>query len=210
MQLTGAEVAGTELGLATIGTEDGTAETIGSATLNPSGRSVLLDARIDASTGRLVAHLQGPPTSTTRSRPRPTAISCRPTPPLPKERGIRLRAHLKPGLATGAQVRNEATIRFDDHLGGPAIDTNTTVNTLDADPPTVTLNALPATVDKEVSLDWTVHDEGSGVDAVQVYQSIDGGPMQLIRAAETGTQTSIPVEHGHRYARPPGALTRPA
>jgi hypothetical protein len=200
-QLTGAEVAGTELGLGATAAEDGTAETIGSVTLDASGRSVLLDARIDASTGRLVAHLQGPPDLDDPFSPTPYSDFLPPNTTAPQGEGsIRVRAHLKPGLATGTQVRNQATIRFDDHLGGPAIDTNTTVNTVDADPPTVTLPALPATVDKEVKLDWTVHDEGSGVDAVQVYQSVDGGPMRLVRAAEDGTQTSIPVEHGHRYA----------
>jgi hypothetical protein len=161
---------------------------------------VLFDARIDSSTGRILVHFQGPPDLNDPFSPTPYSDFLPPdTDPPIGEGSVRVRAQLKSDLPTGTQVRNAATVRFDDHLGGPTIETNATVNTTDADSPTVILDPLPATVDQAVQLGWSARDIGSGVESVQVYSSVDGGPMVLARAAETGSQASIPVEHGHRY-----------
>ncbi|HMS10777.1 MAG TPA: hypothetical protein PKE66_14935, partial [Pyrinomonadaceae bacterium] len=85
---------------------------------------------------------------------------------------------------TGTEIANFATIFFDEN---EPIVTNATSNTLDADIPTSSVAALPATLDTpEISLSWDGFDAagGSGVKGVDIFFSENGGPYQPLLNAE--------------------------
>lgn len=78
-------------------------------------------------------------------------------------------------LATGDVVSTNATIVFDTN---EPIDTNTWLNTIDADAPVVQLdNTVP--LSSSVFLQWSGSDVGSGIDQYQIYVSSDGSAYTL-------------------------------
>ncbi len=85
----------------------------------------------------------------------------------------------KAGLATGAEIRNEASIVFDVN---PAIVTNETIHTIDAGAPSSEVADLPAQLHvTSIPVTWSGDDEngaGSGIAGYDVYVSTDGGPYQ--------------------------------
>jgi parallel beta-helix repeat protein len=106
---------------------------------------------------------------------------------------------LKPSLATGAQVRNGATIVFDEN---EAILTPEWLNTIDRDPPSSQVQALPARSMATFDVGWTGQDAagGSGVGSYDLYVSTDGGDFSQWGVGITGTQTTFTGEPGHIYA----------
>lgn len=194
VRIIGATVSGVDVPL----TETSTG-TIGVAALD-AGRTVLVDAEVNPTTGRLVAHLQGPPALDDPFTPTPYGDFLPPNtiPPL-GEGQIRLVAKTRASLPTGTEIRNKAAITFDDHAGGPTIDTPATLNTVDADSPTITLDPLPATSSGPASVTWQVDDIGSGAADVQLFQSVDDGPWQLVSSGSMTTPVLVPLEGGHPY-----------
>jgi hypothetical protein len=77
------------------------------------------------------------------------------------------------GLATGAQITNQAIIVFD--VNAP-IPTPVTTNLLDAAPPTSSMTALPANSATNFPVSWTGQDVGSGIADFNIYVSTNGGP----------------------------------
>ncbi len=104
----------------------------------------------------------------------------------------------KPGLVTGAQINNSASIAFDFNL---AIDTPAVVNTIDNGPPSSSVAALPANSPETFPVQWSGQDDpgGCGIASYDVYVSIDDGPMNLWL---TTSQTSALYvgEPCHSYA----------
>ncbi len=107
----------------------------------------------------------------------------------------------KAGLATGTDIRNEASIVFDIN---PAIVTNETVHTIDAGPPSSQVAALPAQLRvTSIPVSWSGHDEngaGSGIAGYDIYVSTDGGAYQRWLENTTAMSGQYEGQTGHRYA----------
>ena len=121
---------------------------------------------------------------------------------------IRARA----GLGTGTEIRNVAEITFD---GQPPIATNLVDPhdpsqgtdpdreapiTLDADPPTSSVDALPAvTTTPNVAVSWSGSDgSGAGVASFDVFVAVDGGPFQPWLSGTTATAATYSAHDGQR------------
>jgi hypothetical protein len=95
----------------------------------------------------------------------------------------------KAGVPTGTEIRNHATIIFDNN---EPIETNEVFNTIDADAPSSSVTALPpVTATTEFPLAWSGEDDpgGCGVESYTVYASVDNGPFA---AWTTMEETSAP------------------
>ena len=105
----------------------------------------------------------------------------------------------KLGLTTGTTIEAQASIVFDTN---EAIATNLFVNTIDAEPPTSTVQALPdVTEAPEFLVAWNGNDgTGSGVQDYTIYVSRDGGPFEIWLDKTPLTQHLFPGVAGHDYA----------
>ncbi len=118
----------------------------------------------------------------------------------------------KPGLPTGTEIRNVAHISFDYQ---PAIATNQVdphdpsqgtdpdkecLNTIDADPPTSSVFALPASTGSQFLVSWSGDDIGAGVGTYDVYVSDNGGDYVPWLSGTTETSDIFYGEDGHTYA----------
>jgi uncharacterized repeat protein (TIGR01451 family) len=82
----------------------------------------------------------------------------------------------RPGLASGTEIRNKATIQFE--IFQP-FDTNEVVTVIDTTRPTCTVNSLPPETHTETfTVSWTTTDAIGKVDTVSVLVSKDGGPFE--------------------------------
>ena len=119
----------------------------------------------------------------------------------------------KAGLPTGTQIRDVATVTFDDN---PPITTDQVnendpsqgvdpakqdLNTIDAVAPTSSVAALPAFSPASFTVSWSGHDDpgGSGIDSFDVYVSDDGGPFTLWQHDTTATSATFTGVDGHTY-----------
>ena len=102
-------------------------------------------------------------------------------------------------LLTGATINQQAAVVFDTNA---AIDTNTATNTIDAGPPTSSVNPLPSTSLPAFTVSWSGQDDpgGSGIASYDVYDSDNGGPFQLWQGATTATSAQFTGVAGHTYA----------
>ena len=104
-------------------------------------------------------------------------------------------------LATGVEIRNEASIVFDIN---PAIVTNETVHTIDAAAPRSRVADLPSQLNAtSIPVTWSGDDEngaGSGIAGYDVYVSTDGGPYERWLANTAATSGQYPGLPGHEYA----------
>ncbi len=103
---------------------------------------------------------------------------------------------LKPGLGTGTQVKNKASIVFDQN---EAIETSEWLNTIDVDAPTSSVNPLPALSPETFTVSWAGSDAGSGVEAYDIYVSQDGGEFAPWLIGYEGSQAIFTGEAGHSY-----------
>jgi hypothetical protein len=106
----------------------------------------------------------------------------------------------KAGLGSGKQFTAQATVVFDTN---PALATNTASNTIDAGPPTSSVQGLPATEPTgSFAVTWAGQDDagGSGVASYSVFVSDNGGPFTLWQNATTQTSAIYPGQVGHTYA----------
>jgi hypothetical protein len=118
-----------------------------------------------------------------------------------------------PGLATGTQIRNVATIVFDgntpiatdqvsDEDPSQGIDpTKQALITIDNTVPTSTVAALPATESSaSFTVSWSGSDgDGLGIQYYNVYVSDDGGAFTLFQANTTATSATFAGQLGHTY-----------
>ncbi len=82
----------------------------------------------------------------------------------------------KPGLSTGVQISNSASITFD---ANAPVTTGTWVNTIDADPPTSQVSSnltMHSACTTPVNVQWSGSDVGSGLTTYSIFVSVDGGP----------------------------------
>jgi uncharacterized repeat protein (TIGR01451 family) len=194
----GAEVSGHEIPLVDASSESVNGVT--GATDLTDTTSVLLDAAVDRTTGVLTAHFAGPPDLDDPFTPSPYSDFLPPNVVAGEGQGsLRIEAMLKQPVADGAAVTNQASVVFDDHLGGPTIVTNTWTNTVDAGAPSAQLEALPQVSYNRARLHWTASDSGSGASGAQVLRSVDGGPLTLASIFAPGTSAELPVASGHTY-----------
>ncbi len=102
------------------------------------------------------------------------------------------------GLPTGTEIRNRASIVFDENA---AIETPEWSTTIDVDAPSSEATSVstggPSCSDLQVR--WSASDLGSGVKRVDVRISDDGGPYQLAHSADAGDAATIRGAAGHTY-----------
>jgi hypothetical protein len=101
------------------------------------------------------------------------------------------------GLPTGREISNQATIVFD---FDPPIDTNTTLNTIDVDPPASTVVGPSTTNDIPLILELVGNDGGSSeIATYDVYVSVDGLHFGQWLTT-TASSVSMNGRPGHTYA----------
>ncbi|MCU1267467.1 MAG: Na-Ca exchanger/integrin-beta4 [Acidobacteria bacterium] len=105
----------------------------------------------------------------------------------------------KAGAPTGTIISNNATIIFDTE---EPITTNTVTNTLDADSPSSTVNALqPAQTQTTFGISWSGGDPagGSGLQSYDIWVSESGGPYQSFLSGTTDTSAQYTGQIGKQY-----------
>jgi RHS repeat-associated protein len=104
----------------------------------------------------------------------------------------------RPSPATGTAIDAAATVVFDTNA---PITTNTYVNTIDADPPTSSVDPLPATTtNPSFTVSWSGSDGlGSGIASYDILVSDDGGPFQPFLTSTTATSAVFTGQVGHTY-----------
>lgn len=104
----------------------------------------------------------------------------------------------KPGLLTGAEVQNQASIVFDTNA---AILTPTFSNTIDNSTPTSHVLPLPTTQSSEsFNVEWTGIDTGSGIKDYTIFVSENGGPYTPWLSNVTVTQSTFAGQTGKSYS----------
>jgi hypothetical protein len=103
----------------------------------------------------------------------------------------------KPGLPTGTEVKNKATIVFD--VNAP-IDTPQWANTIDNLRPESRVRDLPAAVStSSFRVSWEGTDQGAGVKGYTVWVSEDVGPFTPWLTGTTLTSATYPGTAGKTY-----------
>ncbi|HEY3282258.1 MAG TPA: dockerin type I repeat-containing protein, partial [Armatimonadota bacterium] len=104
----------------------------------------------------------------------------------------------RPGLTTGTQITNQASVVFDVNA---AIATNTWSNTLDSTRPASQVQSLPAAAPgTSFDVSWSGTDLGSGVQDYTIYVSDNGGPFNPWLNHVAATKATALGQPGHTYA----------
>ncbi|QDV63385.1 hypothetical protein Mal65_25270 [Crateriforma conspicua] len=104
----------------------------------------------------------------------------------------------KADLATGTELTGIAEIVFD--VNDPLI-TNSTLNTIDIDPPQATVDQLPETSLALFKVSWEGIDvDGSGIANYDVFVATDDGPFEQWLDGVSGTSRFFRGEVGSEYA----------
>jgi RHS repeat-associated protein len=101
---------------------------------------------------------------------------------------------------TGTVINAQATVVFDTEA---PINTPQFVNTIDAGPPTSSVNALPAMIGATTfTLSWSGQDDtgGSGIATFDIFVSDNGGTFTPFLTATTQTSAAFNGQFGHSYA----------
>ncbi len=102
------------------------------------------------------------------------------------------------GLATGTKLTAQASVVFDTEA--PVV-TEAYVNTIDDDPPSSAVAALPAISPPAIPLTWSGSDgNGSGIASYDVFVSEDGGSYRPILVDTTSTSTIFQGVFDHSYS----------
>jgi len=106
-------------------------------------------------------------------------------------------------LLSGTQIQNIAGIKFDTNpwILAP-MDSMPVINTIDANPPTSQVAALPvAQGDSIFGVSWLGQDDslGSGLKDYTIYVSVDDGPYSVWIPNTTDTSTTFTGEADHEY-----------
>jgi len=117
----------------------------------------------------------------------------------------------KPGLPSGTEIRNVASIQFG-FL--PVITTNQrdpqnaalgtdpakeALVTIDAEPPTSAVGALPEYTQETFIVVWSGVDQGSGISSFDIYVSTNAGPWELWLASTVATEAPFTGKVGQSY-----------
>jgi RHS repeat-associated protein len=119
----------------------------------------------------------------------------------------------KANLPTGTQIRNVASITFDANLPittdqvdphdpSKGIDpAKQDLNTIDAGPPTSSVNPLPAASRPSFTVTWSGADDsgGSGIASFDVFVSDNEGPFTPFQQSTTQTTATFAGKAGHTY-----------
>jgi hypothetical protein len=102
-------------------------------------------------------------------------------------------------LGTGAVIRARGTVIFDDNA---PIDTPEWPNTIDALPPTSSVDRLPSVSQPNFIVSWAGTDDqgGSGIASFDVYVSTDGGDFVPWLLGTTATASIFGGTAGHMYS----------
>jgi len=115
-------------------------------------------------------------------------------------------------LTMGTEIRNVATIQFDynqplrtdlvdPHNPAAGIDPNKqALVTIDADPPTSSVTALPTGVNKDFGVIWSGSDSGAGIVSYDIYVSTNDGLWTLWLSATTGNAATFHGQFPNAYA----------
>lgn len=104
----------------------------------------------------------------------------------------------KPGLPSGTEIRNKATIQFE--IFDP-LDTNEVVNVIDSIKPMCTMNPLPArTSTLEFPISWSGTDAVGEIDTYAVLVAVDGGAFTPLLEKTSDTSATFTGEPGKTYA----------
>lgn len=104
----------------------------------------------------------------------------------------------KPGLETGTQINNQATVVFDQNS---PITTPTWLNTLDNTPPSSMVAALPSTEScSSFQVVWSGTDVGSGVKDFTIFVSDDGAAFAPWLTDTPATSATYSGQPGHTYS----------
>ncbi len=107
----------------------------------------------------------------------------------------------RPGLSSGTQISNAATITFD---GGAPHTTGSVVNTVDNTPPSSHVQPLPVSSDQpSIPVQWTADGAPLGLKDFTVYVAEDGASYRVWRlniASLTDTLAPPTDHHFHNYA----------
>lgn len=103
-----------------------------------------------------------------------------------------------PGLSTGTQVSQQATVTF---LGSSPLSTPTWTNTIDNSPPTSRVSALPSSSTcPAFRAGWSGSDLGSGLQGFAVYVSDNGDAYTPWLSNTTATAGTFIGAVGHSYS----------
>ena len=103
----------------------------------------------------------------------------------------------KPGLATGTQVTDQATIVFD---ANPPMMTAPWTNTLDNTPPVSSVTELPDTeICPNFTVQWSGNDTGAGIQDYTIYVSDNGGDFAPWLTNTSSTSAQFAGELYHTY-----------
>jgi len=104
----------------------------------------------------------------------------------------------KSGVATNAQILNQASIVFD---ANAAMATQTWLDTVDATPPTSQVAALPATeTSSTFNVRWSGSDVGAGIRDYTIFVSESGAPFFAFLTNTTMTSATFAGQPGQTYA----------
>ncbi len=187
-------------GTLTITPPPGLSEYTGGVDLRPrSDLLVTVDARLDKSTGRLTWRFASIDPDTLQLTEDALAGFLPPNVNPPEGDGsVVFTVQPKPGLPTGTEIRNRATIVFDVN---PPIDTPEWRNTIDATPPQSHVLPLPRTqTDTAFPVRWEGSDEGAGIGDFTIYVSEDGGAFTPLVSSTTDTSLVFTGQDGKTYA----------
>jgi hypothetical protein len=103
-----------------------------------------------------------------------------------------------PGVATGTQVAEQATVVFD---GQTPMSTQTWTNTIDNTPPVTHVSALPSSSScPNFRVSWSGSDVGSGLQGFTIYASDTGGPFTPWLSNTTAATGTFTGSVGHTYS----------
>jgi len=102
------------------------------------------------------------------------------------------------GIATGSQVREQATVVFD---ANPPTSTQVWANTIDNSAPVSHASVLPAaSTCPAFRVSWTGSDIGSGLQGFTIYASDNGGPFAAWLSNSTAASADFTGTIGHTYS----------
>ncbi len=111
---------------------------------------------------------------------------------------VSFRVNAKAGLATGTQIRDQASIVFD---ANPPMNTVTWLNTIDNTNPVSHISALAATQScPNFRVGWSGSDVGSGIQGLTIYASDSGSPFSPWLSNTTATAGTFTGVVGHAYS----------
>lgn len=104
----------------------------------------------------------------------------------------------KPGLPTGTEISNTATIVFDTN---EPIETPVWTNTIDNSKPQSQVSALPVTQSsRSFEISWSGTDEGVGIKDYSIYVSEDNGPFNPWLTSTPATSKIYNGAYGKSYS----------